>query len=76
MDARAWWVAVHDGSSYRYYHVPNDWLKPTGNTLLITEHPASWNGDSCVSGWGRNPAGCQYANAVANISAVQVVSRN
>jgi hypothetical protein len=62
--------------SQRFYHVPADWLKPTGNTLLLTEHPAKWNGDSCVSGWGRAPGGCHYANAVVNLSAVAIVSRN
>eukprot|EP01052_Picozoa_sp_SAG31_P034066 SAG31_NODE_3926_length_3746_cov_1.757609_3_plen_741_part_00 len=62
--------------SQRYYHVPCDWLKPTGNILLLTEHTKSWNGDSCVSGWGRAVGGCHYANNVADLSQVSVVSRN
>ena len=51
--ALAFRIASRPGTCwpFRYYHVPSDWLKPTGNTLLITEHPASWNGDSCVSGY-------------------------
>jgi hypothetical protein len=60
----------------RYYHVPWDWLKPTKNVLLLTERHPSWNGDSCVSGWGRAPGGCHYANAVINTTMVSVVSRN
>eukprot|EP01048_Picozoa_sp_COSAG05_P002594 COSAG05_NODE_108_length_18693_cov_7.956709_4_plen_228_part_00 len=63
----------------RYYHVPPDWLRPTGhgpNVLLLSEHEASWNGDSCVSGWGRKAPGCFYANEVADPSKVAVVSRN
>ena len=64
------------GHGQRYYHVPCDWLQPSGNILLLTEHAPAWNGDSCVSGWGRAPGGCHYANDVVNLSKVSVVSRN
>ena len=56
--------------------MPSDWLKPSGNVLLLTERAASWNGDSCVGGWGRAPGGCHYANLAADPSNVAVVSRN
>ena len=60
----------------RYYHVPSDWLQPSGNALLLTERAAGWNGDSCTGGWGRAAGGCHYANDAADPSKVTVVSRN
>ena len=30
-------TAGADQPGQRYYHVPPDWIKPTGNVLLLTE---------------------------------------
>ena len=65
-------VSYVDWKAHRY-------LGPTYLTKLhacVVADEAAWNGDSCVSGWGRATGGCLYANAVADPAKVAVVSRN